>query len=405
MSRSSTILWGSLLVLAGASCGGERIAGPDGTSAVVSTDAAAAALAFLQVSAGHEHSCGLTSDNRAYCWGRNSSGQLGDGTTAERLIPVPVAGSRRFRQISASVNSTCAVTTDYRAYCWGENELGQLGDGTTSRRLTPVAVAGGRLFRQVSSTFQHACALASTGGRIFCWGDNSDGQLGIGSRTGPQTGNFGPYSSTPVRVAGTLVFRQVSVGNYHSCAVTTDDRAWCWGFNRQGQVGDSSSVWRRLKPTRVSGGHAFRQIDADREHTCAVTTGNQAYCWGNGLFGQLGITVLAKRSYPAAVSGGHQFRRITAGEFHTCAETPSDRTYCWGNNGTGQVGDGTDVNRPAPVQVVGGHLFAQVSAGGFHTCARTEAGAAYCWGRGFAGQLGNGVAANSLTPSAVAGAM
>jgi alpha-tubulin suppressor-like RCC1 family protein len=401
------VLGGAALALAGYGCGPESIAEPDNTdnagrAAELAT--AATALTFYQVSAGYEHSCGVTSDQRAYCWGRNSEGELGDGTTQGRLTPVAVAGSLRFRQISAGFFSTCGVTTDNRAYCWGSNPVGELGDGTTTERVRPAAVAGGRQFKQVQTAFEHACAVTTTGGRIYCWGRNNQGQLGTGSRTGPQTGTYGSYSSTPVRVASTLTFRQVATGQYHTCAVTTTDRAFCWGFNRDGELGDSSSQWRRLKPTRVAGNHAFRQIDTERAHTCAVTTDNRAYCWGSGTLGQLGTGQLGEWNYPRAVSGGRLFRRITAGEFHTCAESSADRTWCWGANGTGQLGDGTDLNRLTPVQVVGGHLFVQVSAGGFHTCARTEAGVAYCWGRGFAGQLGGGVAANSLTPAPVAAA-
>ena len=103
----------------------------------------ASALVFTQVSAGSSHTCGVTSDNRLYCWGANNNGRVGDGTKTDRLVPVPIGGALRFRQVSPGFFSTCAVTTDYRAYCWGENDTGQLGDGTLSSHLTPVPVTGG----------------------------------------------------------------------------------------------------------------------------------------------------------------------------------------------------------------------------------------------------------------------
>jgi alpha-tubulin suppressor-like RCC1 family protein len=407
---ASLILWVTGPLLGGIACRGEDIAAPSGSAASVRPEpavvtASTTALAFNQVSAGWQHSCGVATDNRLYCWGKNSEGELGDGTTIDRLSPVPVGGSLRFRQISAGFLTTCALTTDDRAYCWGDNPRGELGDGTTTRRLTPVPVAGGLRFRHVQMSFEHACGVSYPGNRVYCWGWNRYGQLGIGTNNGPETGNFGPYSSKPVAVAGTLSFRQVSTGYYHTCGVTTEDRVFCWGFNRDGQVGDNSTMWRRLKPTQVAGTRSFRQVDAEGEHTCAVTTGNRAFCWGNGQSGQLGNGALGERRAPTAVAGGLSFERVNAGEFQTCGETTLNRAYCWGENGNGTLGDGTNVDRLTPVPVAGGLNFKQVSAGGFHTCGRTPGAVAYCWGRGFAGQLGNGGAASSLTPVAVAGAM
>jgi alpha-tubulin suppressor-like RCC1 family protein len=372
--------------------------GPVGQESGAVLATAATALAFYQVSAGaSEHTCGITSDNRAYCWGRNSDGQLGDGTTAQRLTPVAVAGTLRFHQISAGYSSTCGVTTDHRAYCWGTNGRGELGDGTTTPRLTPVPGAGGHQFRQVATTFEHTCGVSYPDNKAYCWGWNSEGQIGDGTRS-TLTGHL-----TPVAVAGTLAFRQVSAGNLHTCGVTTDNRAFCWGLNRYGQVGDSSTAWRRVRPTRVAGMRQFRQVDAGRYYTCAVTTGNRAFCWGYGLFGQLGNGKPGPSRWPKAVSGGLSFERVTTGAFHACGETTLNRAYCWGNNGTGQLGDGTTIDHPTPVAVIGGHSFSQVSAGGSHTCGRTAGAVAYCWGRGFSGQLGNGSATSSSTAIPVAG--
>jgi alpha-tubulin suppressor-like RCC1 family protein len=150
-------------------------------------------LRFRQVSAGFEHSCGVTLGNRGYCWGRSAFGEVGDGTTSVRLTPVRVAGGLRFRQVDAAgLFHTCGVTLGHSAYCWGLNDNGQLGDGTTINRLTPVAIAGGLLIRQVSAHFNHSCGV-TLGNRAYCWGDNERGQLGDGTTTDRRT---------PVRVAG-----------------------------------------------------------------------------------------------------------------------------------------------------------------------------------------------------------
>lgn len=383
---------------------------PHDPAAPALATAAAAALSFQQVSAGEYYTCGVTTDHRAYCWGDNRLGQLGNGTStgpetcSTRPIPcsttpVAVAGGLSFRQISAGFFTTCGVTMGNLAYCWGTNELGEVGDGTTTERLTPTLVAGGHHFRQVETTFEHTCGVSFPDNLAYCWGRNTDGQLGTGTNTGPQTGPFGPYSDTPVAVARALPFRQVSTGYYHTCGVTTDNRSFCWGLNHFGQVGDSSKVFRRLMPSRVGRTLQWKQIDAGTYHTCAVTTDNRAFCWGNGRHGELGGGQAFLSFWPRAVAGRLSFTRVTASYSQTCGES-LNRAYCWGGI---FFSDGTSGTSLTPVAVPGGLNFNQVSTGFGHTCGRTPGAVAYCWGAGFFGQLGNGATASSPTPVAVAG--
>lgn len=354
-------------------------------------------LAFYQVSAGRVHTCGVTTDNRLFCWGARGLGDpsLGDGTTNGSLTPIAIGGGLRFRQVSAGFSTTCAVTVDYRAYCWGANYRGEVGDGSTTTRLTPAPVAGGHLFRQVQISFEHTCGLSYTGNKVYCWGGNLYGQLGDGTTT---------ERHTPVLVVGGHPFRQVTAGYYHTCGLTTDDRVFCWGWNRYGQVGDSSSAWKRLKPSQVAGTRLFHQVSAGATHTCAATTGYRAFCWGDGQTGQLGIGKLGSRRVPTAVAGGLTFDRVTAANYRTCGESTGNKAYCWGQNG-GVLGDGTTTNRLTPVAVVGGQTFAQVSAGGSHTCGKTGTSVGYCWGGNFYGELGDGTSTLRLTPVPVAGPM
>ncbi|HEY7613055.1 MAG TPA: hypothetical protein VH764_08665, partial [Gemmatimonadales bacterium] len=190
----------------------------------------AAQLSFRQISAGGGssgdlHTCGVTTDDRAYCWGANLWGQLGVGSNSGpddcgnpcSKRPVAVQGGLRFRHVSAGDRFTCGITTDDRAYCWGRNVEGQLGDGTETIRFRPVPVAGGRRFRQVRAGASHTCAITPAD-VAFCWGS---GALGDGAIA---------QHSTPVRVAGGLRWRLLSV-DLHTCGVTTDDRAYCWGVN------------------------------------------------------------------------------------------------------------------------------------------------------------------------------
>src|SRR4051794_28019912 len=147
---------------------------PEPAPALVATTATA--LAFYQVSAGGAHTCGVTTEHLLYCWGQNVLGEVGDGTTTDRLRPVAIAGTLRFRQVSGGGAHTCALTTDYRAYCWGYNFRGALGDGTTTPRLEPVPVAGGRQFRVIDAGQYHTCGL-TTDNRAYCWGNNVTGTL------------------------------------------------------------------------------------------------------------------------------------------------------------------------------------------------------------------------------------
>jgi hypothetical protein len=257
-------------MLGGVSCRDEPTEPAAPAAPGVALATASAPLAFAQVSGGGDHTCGITTGDRAYCWGFNSGGQLGDGTTHYRTTPVAVLGGLFFRQVSAGEEHTCGVTLDYKAYCWGVNGTGRLGDGTTTSRLKPVLVAGGRQFRQVDAGALYSCGLTRDN-RAFCWGSNYFAQLGDGTRT---------QRLTPVRVAGGLLFAQLSAGNSHTCAVTGAHQAFCWGSNRSGEVGDSSTVRTRLAPSLVAGGHLFTQVAVGTQqasgHSCGLLLGRRS---------------------------------------------------------------------------------------------------------------------------------
>jgi alpha-tubulin suppressor-like RCC1 family protein len=354
---------------------------PQATPALVT---ASTPLSFLLVSAGAYHTCGVAVDNRAYCWGLNRDGQLGDGTSVNRSRPTPVAGGLRFVQVSASDYHTCGVTTDGLAYCWGKGEDGRLGHGGIGDRTLPVPVSGGHHFRQVDAGSFHTCAVTPTD-LAFCWGDNRWGQLGDGTTTDRRT---------PVMIAGgSLRFRRVSAGAGHSCGVTTGDRGYCWGDSYYGAVGDGSTSARLLVPTAVAGGLSFRHVTAGTGHSCGLSRQNRGYCWGTMVSGQVSRT-------PAlvVVGGGLSLSQNTAGLSHDCPVTIGHHAYCWGDNFTGALGDGTETDRRTPVAVAGGLLFNGVSPGsGHHTCGVTTLKRAYCWGHNAYGQLGNGTSTGPET--------
>jgi alpha-tubulin suppressor-like RCC1 family protein len=360
------------------------------------TSAAFNVLALSAVSSGLLHNCGRTSDGVAFCWGYNSNGELGNGSTANRSTPVPVSGGLSLASIRAGGNHSCGVTTGGAAYCWGDNLVGELGNGSTTSSSTPVAVAGGLMFAAVSPGLQsHTCGL-TIGGAAYCWGFGAQGQLGNDS-----TSN----ESTPVAVSGGLNFASVTAGAFHSCGVTTGGAAYCWGSNDSGQLGNGLTT-SSSTPVPVSGGLTFAAVSAGSLHTCGVTTGGAVYCWGFNGYGQLGNGTTLRSSSPVPVSGGFSFTSVSAGGLYSCGITTGGAAYCWGNNFEGELGNGATTgvissNSSTPVAVSGGLAFATLSAGVFQSCAVTTGDAVYCWGFNAYGQLGNGTTSDSNTPVAI----
>jgi alpha-tubulin suppressor-like RCC1 family protein len=376
-SRCAIPLSGSVLAVLLTGCGSEPTA-PVGAEPAPAV-AAATDLTFKQIDRFGAHTCAVTTDGRAYCWGANDQGQLGNGSTVSTAAPSLVSGGLRFRHVSVGNQHSCGLTTSGQVYCWGFNFHGELGDGTgypeNIRRLSPVLVTGGRKFREVRAGYAFTCAV-TTASISFCWGYNVFGQLGDGTRT---------TRKAPVRVKGNHTWRQLNAGNDHVCGVTTADKAFCWGMNFWGQVGDGTQNVPG-KPVAVAGGLRFRWVSAGGAHSCGVTTANRAYCWGRAEDGQLGhgsdLPVPGIWS-PVAVASTLRFDHIMAGDMHTCALALSGRAFCWGRNSMGEVGNGHMGGlQPTPVAVAGGLLFTQVRAGRWASVALTADGRPYLWGVG-----------------------
>jgi len=359
--------------------------------------AVAASPVWTQVTVGAQHTCALASSGRAYCWGYAEFGQLGTGTTPVSLPrPTRVAGGLQFEQISAGLMHTCAVTTEHKAYCWGANGTGALGDGTTTSRTTPVLVAGGRRFERIRAGARYTCAFTAAG-KAFCWGYNTYGELGDGTTTS---------HITPVAVLGGLVVRGLTAGGLHTCAVTTADKAYCWGRGLEGQLGQGAKR-NSSRPVAVSGGFAWKAILTGSDHTCGITTAAKAYCWGTfgtDTYSGLGTGSNSDGSAaPLPVAGTRSWRQLTAGSLHTCGITLADVPFCWGLNFSGQNGDGTTtIATGVPTRVAGNLKLIGVATGveildqqfdnsdAQHTCGLTAAGKIYCWGWNLYGQLGTG---------------
>lgn len=332
---------------------------------------------FSSLAGGLAHRCAFSSSRVTYCWGQNHAGQLGDGTSIARSAPTRTTAFRPFTTLTTGNTHTCALEMGTSvgdpgpAFCWGSNASGQVGDGTTSDRVSAVAVSGGRVYTAITAGGLHTCAIDSNGS-AWCWGNGTHGQLGNG---------VAADQHMAVQVSGGRTFKAISAGTYHTCALTGDGSAWCWGKAQEGQLGNGFRDSRN-GPVAVSGGHRFAMISSGSLHTCGVTTGGATLCWGANDFGQLGDGSEVSRAVPGPVSGTIGFTSVNAGVEVTCALTAAGRAWCWGSNDQGKLGAGsTESWITRPVEVRGAHTFAALATGG-GTCGRKNDGSVWCWGRG-----------------------
>ncbi len=388
------------------------------------------------VTTGENHSCALMASGQVRCWGRNADGQLGDGTRTSRSRPVTVlnaAGSGPLTgvaQVIAGANHTCARLTNGKASCWGDNADGQLGDGTTTDRLRPTKVVGSsgtgalRTITLLTADGSHSCALlASTEAR--CWGDDTYGALGDGlGSTGERVISAVPVAVVATTDPGSLTgITHLVTGGGHSCAVLANGQARCWGINGFGELGDGViGMDGAPRPVVVLNGTGtgpltgVSLVSAGVAHSCAVMTNARARCWGSDTadyvhYGQLGTR--SDSSYPATVlnsSGSAPLTGVSmirAGDGHTCARLSAGLAACWGANYDGRLGigrSGMDADRDVPVLVQNTAGTAaltgvsEVAAGGAHNCARLSAGLAACWGSNSYGQLGDGTHTQRTRP-------
>ena len=336
--------------------------------------------AVLSISAGAFHACAITSDHRAWCWGRNAYGALGDGTTGQRMTPVRVAIDQPFDSISAGYEYTCALGTDGSAWCWGENFGGQLGDGSAENRLVPVRVVAQERFRSISAGEAHTCAIGVSG-TAYCWG---------APLASAPDGSNPPDEHLPVAVG--LPFTQVSSGYEIACALAPGGAPWCWGLLVPGiRFADTTQLSTNAPAAVEANGLTFATIGAGTKHACGLTAGGAAWCWGLNLAGQLGDGTTTSSLTPVPVSGGHAFAFLSAhSPAHACALTAAGEAWCWGANTVGALGDGTRAGGKTPVAVSGGLRFATLATGFLQSCGIDLAGDAWCWGYGGDGELGTG---------------
>jgi alpha-tubulin suppressor-like RCC1 family protein len=323
------------------------------------TVAGAATPATTAIAAGAYHACALHADGTVWCWGISYYGGMGPGVPmgggSSTPVQVPLSGA--FTMIAAGLYHTCAYrpgppnsAPQEAVFCWGYNADGELGNGTNTNSATPVQVSGitglsfnGLGIRALSAGAYHTVATMGDG-HFFAWGANNYGQLGDNTTSSRNTAE---WVTTDVNQVA------ISAGYSHTCALHADGSVWCWGGNFEGQIGDGTFT-NRMLPTAVVGLAApVKQLTAGGYHNCALLTNGQTVCWGYNADGEIGDLTTTLRPTPVAISfGGEVAQGLAAGYQHTCALTTALNVWCWGYNGFGEIGDGTNSDDFGPTKVL-----------------------------------------------------
>lgn len=352
---------------------------------------------WATVSVGRDRTCALDVEGAAWCWGAEGAAPTGTGGATATCrsgpcVPSParVRGGLRFRAVAVGAGHACAVALDGGAWCWGDNEQGQLGVGSPRVAGEPVSVPAQGPFVAIAAGSDHSCAIRVDGTAV-CWGGNAMGQLGRGTREA---------SDRPAAVQGSARFRSISAGFERSCALTAEGVAWCWGAVWQYSEGGLEYSRHQAVPEQVASAPRFAQLSVGVLTTCGAGADGAGWCWEANGFGQMGTESLEGSAVPQRVAGGTAFAQVSAGGIQSCGIDLARRGWCWGNNSFGQLGvpevrarcasaDLPCTRTPVPL---GEQLrFTTLVTGlGSHVCGVTTLTNLYCWGLGTGGQLGLG---------------
>ncbi|ADO72424.1 MopE-related protein [Stigmatella aurantiaca] len=368
----------------------------DGESSLTEISALSLSNTQQGVSAGSYHSLLLRSTGAVLAWGQNNSGQLGDGSTQNRTLPVNVLGLPSIKAISAGGSYSLAVGADGKVWAWGANNSGQLGTGYLGNgksgseyadfQVTPVSIVIPGGAAAVSGGLNHSLALAKDG-KLWAWGANTYGQLGDGTTAN----RLAPVS---VNIPGGAI--AIAAGWYHSLAIARDGRVWAWGRNNSGQVGNGGTA-NQLTPVVVAFPGSAIAVAGGGSHSLVVLSNGTVWSWGANNAGQLGDGSNATRVSPIQVPGIGVATKVAAGGYFSLAIT-SDGVWSWGQNTRGQLGNGSLANSSVPVFITATSNALALSGGYHHSLILRPGCPIWAWGFNAYGQLGDGTLVDRLAP-------
>jgi len=337
----------------------------------------------------------IKSDGTLWGWGTNSEGELGDGTSIERLSPIKIGTEYNWAQIAVGCRYTIALKNDGSLWAWGNNQSGQLGDGTTIGKLSPVHIGQDTDWVQIAASNNNnndnedfVLALKSDG-TLWAWGSNYYGQLGNDTTT---------YRKSPYKIGADNDWSQVSAGMYHAVALKNDGTLWSWGYNTDGEIGDGSTTARHA-PVQVGLDSDWVKVQAGDYFSVAQKMDGTLWAWGYNGAGFLGNGNTDNKPYPVLVGSENSWSDFSVGMEHTIALRSDGTIWTWGWNGMAQLGDGTAESKSSPIQVGTASDWGLVAAGGFHTFAVKRDGMLWVWGANSGGQLGLGTKGAKVVPT------
>jgi alpha-tubulin suppressor-like RCC1 family protein len=346
------------------------------------------------VVAGYYHTIALKNNGTVWGWGSNNTGQLGNGTTGVQTTPSQTSNLSGVIAVSTGIYHSLALKNDGTVWAWGYNTVGQLGDGTTTQRLIPVQVSGLTGIIAIASGVNHNLALKSDGS-VWAWGDNSVKQLGDGTTT---------QRLLPVQVSGLSGVTEIASGCYHSFALKSDGSAWSWGYNNTGQLGYATTGSSPAIPAQITGLNGVISLTGGNDHSVALQNDGTVWAWGVNVSGHLGDGTVTNRTSPAQVIGLNGVTSIASGISHTLAIRNDNTIWGWGSNTYGQLGDGTTTQQKVPKQLSGLSAASSITASkdaSSYTSILKSDGTVWSWGYNTYGQLGDGTTVSRLTPAQV----
>lgn len=349
-------------------CWGEGSNGQHGTgsyanlanpSTVPVETSGSSVLMLNQISNGSYHSCGVDKNRTGYCWGQNADGQLGKNDQNSSPIALPVAGSIKWLQLSAGFYHTCGRTETNVAYCWGKNDFKQAGHSSQANTKVPNQISIGPV-QDISAGGEISCAVRATDNLAFCWGR-------VETQSSSPFLIFENSTSNPKQISPTVKFKTVSAGVNHACGLEVSGKVYCWGKNDTHRLGNGNSSDSE-SPVLVGFDPAlrFQSVGAGENHGCALSSDDKIYCWGSNEFGQLGNnwTMPSTANTPQEVvpSDGalNSFRTLSVGKNFNCAIHKNGKTYCWGIGEFGRLGNGETTNRNKPTPVIDNSSNSQI---------------------------------------------
>jgi alpha-tubulin suppressor-like RCC1 family protein len=347
---------------------------------------------WRNVDAGDIHTCATRTTGTLWCWGANTSGRTGLGlSSGSTTTPTQVGVATDWQNVSSADAHTCATKTTGTLWCWGSNSSGKTGLGTTSgSTLSPTQVGAATDWQSVSAGDLHTCATKTTG-TLWCWGTNTNGKTGRGLTSGS--------TSTPTQVGTDTNWQNIAVGNNHTCVTKTTGTLWCFGLNSNYQLGTNDGT-DRSTPTQVGTDTNWQNVSAGTFHTCASKTTGEPSCWGDNTYGQFGTV----QTVPKPVGTDYNWQNVSAGWENTCATKTTGTLWCWGGNSSAQLGTGDTGSRSTPTQIGTDNQWQNVATtGGLvnHTCATKMTGTLWCWGNNTFRQLGDGTTTSRYTPTQI----